>query len=200
MALSYDLSMGQGSDFSLSLNLTGSNGAPINLSGYNISGYIKNYFSDTGFLLNISPSIVNAASGLINIYIPAAQTINLPINMGRYSIGISNGFSTSNVLYGKVFTYPSVFATEGLPFTPISITGQDFYFSTSLLSGVNTQFITYPNILQNAPASVDCDIENNIDNYSYIFNLSNITNSGFQINFSDYLKNTGYILLVSLGT
>ena len=67
-------------------------------------------------------------------------------------------------------------------------------FSTLLTSGVITQNILYLSSLSSLPTSVNCTLINNQDSYSYMFNVSGISTSGFFINFSDYLKNSGYYL------
>ena len=71
-------------------------------------------------------------------------------------------------------------------------------FQASLTSGVNNQWISYPIALTLLPTTVNCFLQNNIDNYTYIYSSSNITTSGFQINFSDYLKASGYILSIEM--
>jgi len=74
----------------------------------------------------------------------------------------------------------------------------NFDFVSQLNSGAISQFINYPLVYTNPPTTTTCQFENNIDNYSYIYSLSNITISGFQVNFSDYLKASGYILLTNV--
>ena len=47
MATSYDLNVTQGSTFNVRLTTKDSNGSALNLSGYGVSGYIRNKYSDT---------------------------------------------------------------------------------------------------------------------------------------------------------
>jgi hypothetical protein len=105
---SYDIFLQQGSDYSINLNLTNSDTSPIDLSAYNVSGIAKMKYSDTGILLNLSPSIINAPSGIINIFISGIKTETLPINIGFYDIFIYNSGSVTSVLNGKVFINPSI--------------------------------------------------------------------------------------------
>jgi len=115
--------------------------------------------------------------------------------IGKYTVGMSNGFQSLNVLYGNVYVYPSIFSTfSGVPNVVISGAVQNYEFDTNLTSGVNTQYISFPMVFNNIPRSVNCTFENSIDGYGYTFGISGITTSGFQINFSDYLHSSGYIL------
>jgi hypothetical protein len=107
MATSYDIILQQGSDYSINLNLTNGDTSPIDLSAYNVSGVAKMKYSDTGILLNLSPSIISAASGTINLFVSGIQSENLPINIGFYDIFVYNSGSTISVLNGKVFVNPS---------------------------------------------------------------------------------------------
>ena len=107
MATSYDIILQQGSDYSINLNLTNSDTSPIDLSAYNVSGVAKMKYSDTGILLNLSPSIISATSGTINLFVSGIQSENLPINIGFYDIFVYNSGSTISVLNGKVFVNPS---------------------------------------------------------------------------------------------
>lgn len=80
----------------------------------------------------------------------------------------------------------------------ITTSSSNFSFSTPLNSGQYSQVISYQTTLSNIPSSINCTLNNDIDHYSYIFSISNITTSNFQINFSDYLKSTGYVLLTEV--
>ena len=197
---SFNLSLCQGSDYNISLSLTNNDLSAINLSGYNVEGYVKSSYSSSTALLNLNPLIVNAASGIISISVPAYETINLPINIAYYTINIFNESHSLNVLNGNVLIYPSVFSS-GVTIPDLSVSGilPIYNFSAILNSGITSQFINYPTIFNSAPNFVDYSFENNIDNYSYSSNISGINNSGFYINFSDSLKSSGYILLVEIG-
>jgi hypothetical protein len=71
---------------------------------------------------------------------------------------------------------------------------QNYDWTTGLTSGLNSQFITYPVVISSIPTTINSFFQNSIDNFTYLYSTSGITTSGFYINFSDYLKNTGYIL------
>jgi len=86
-----NLTVEQGADFSAFLNLR-SNGAPINLTGYQFFSKIKKHYSATNsYSFNVS--VVNpATSG--NILVGMSKTITSTIPSGRYVydvLGISSG-------------------------------------------------------------------------------------------------------------
>jgi hypothetical protein len=72
----------------------------------------------------------------------------------------------------------------------------DLEFQVPLYAGIDSLYVNYPINLAQKPKSVICTIENNIDNLIYNFLISNVTNIGFNIEFSDFLSSDGYILHV----
>jgi hypothetical protein len=73
---------------------------------------------------------------------------------------------------------------------------EDLEFQIGLYSGIDFLNVYYPRNLAEKPKSVTCSIENNIDDLIYNHQISNVTNVGFDIEFSDYLSSDGYILHV----
>ena len=131
MASSYELNITQGSSFNVRLTTKDSDGNPINLSGYHVSGYIRNKYSDTSYLLNLEPTIVSGHaadhdpndplktdaihSGLIDVNLKPASTASLPITQALYDIEIytntKNEFLTEQssvfkILNGKANIHP----------------------------------------------------------------------------------------------
>jgi hypothetical protein len=107
---SYDLQIYQGTTFSLSLTLKDDNGYPINLSGSQVSGYVKFRYSDSQPMLNLNPAISSPASGIISLNIAANATTGLIITIAPYDIQIintGNGVVTK-ALKGNAFIYPDV--------------------------------------------------------------------------------------------
>ena len=105
----FNFNIQQGSDLNLNLNLTDSLSNPINLSGYNISGFMRYNYGSSGILLNLNPTITNAPSGIINLFVSGSQIgTGIPITIGVYDIFISNGSSTQKVLGGKTYIEPYV--------------------------------------------------------------------------------------------
>ena len=79
------------------------------------------------------------------------------------------------------------------------IENQDIKFRKPLSSGVDGEYILYPNQLDQRPKTVRCEIENDVDNVLYMHKVSNISSSGFNVSFSDTLTNTGYFLNIQIG-
>lgn len=105
----YDISVRQGCDVSLTLNLRDDNGQIVVLSGMLLSGRVKTKYSDTGVKFNLNPTIINAASGLITISVPATGTANCPVGKLYYDILMVSGTLTSPVLYGDFDVSPTVY-------------------------------------------------------------------------------------------
>jgi hypothetical protein len=69
-----------------------------------------------------------------------------------------------------------------------------YSFKTTLISGINSQTISYGQTFVTPPLEVSCTFQNDVDNYVYSYAISSVNTSGFIIGFSDYLSNGGYIL------
>jgi len=112
MATSYNISTYQGDFFQAVLAVKDSNNNPINLSGYEIRGQVRNSYGSTGVLLDLNPVITNNISGLINIGIPSDVTEEIPVgtfvyDIERYPSGITTGNSIK-LMVGKFIVYPEV--------------------------------------------------------------------------------------------
>ena len=104
-----DLSITQGSSFSAQIQATGDGGSAFNLSGYNVRGYSKYRYSDTGVLLDLQPSIVSPASGgLIQVSIGSSGTANLPVCQAHYDIEVYSGDYSFKAAAGLINVYPEV--------------------------------------------------------------------------------------------
>jgi hypothetical protein len=127
MATTYDLNITQGSSYNIRLKTKDVNGNALNLSGYHVSGYIRNKYSDTTYLLDFSPIIVSGQSvpttpsnlsndaifsGLIDINIHPTGTAALPITQALYDIEIYSGTASDReslvfkILNGKANVHP----------------------------------------------------------------------------------------------
>ena len=124
MATSYDLNITQGSSFNIRLTTKDSIGNALNLSGYHVSGFIRNKYSDSVGLLDLDPDIVSGQSvptdstnwqndaifsGLIDVNLNASETSTLPITQALYDIEIYVNNAETNVfkiLNGKANIYP----------------------------------------------------------------------------------------------
>ena len=64
--------------------------------------------------------------------------------------------------------------------------------------GNDNYFVTYPSVLNSDPRSINCIFQNNVDNIIYYYSIGNINKTGFYINFSDQINNTGYSLNINI--
>jgi hypothetical protein len=115
MAAIYDFNITQGSQFDVRLTVNDENGTALNLNGYSARGYLKHRYSDTGNLLDLSPTIVSGdagvsyVSGLIDVSLLASQTSSLPVVQGVYDIEIyTAGTYADKVIKGMANVHPEV--------------------------------------------------------------------------------------------
>lgn len=71
-------------------------------------------------------------------------------------------------------------------------------YTMELQSGIENIFVPYPVNLSEKPSSVTCSLQNFVDNVIYQHMIGQTTISGFFINFSDVLTNSGYLLNVKI--
>lgn len=71
-------------------------------------------------------------------------------------------------------------------------------YTMELQSGIENIFVPYPVNLSERPSSVTCSLQNFVDNVIYHYMIGQTTMSGFFINFSDVLTNSGYLLNVKI--
>lgn len=110
MSLHYDFNITKGSSVSVRLTIKDESNAVLDLSGYSVSGFIKERYSDENLTLNLNPSIPNdlAASGVIDINITAANTALLFVNQYVYDVEIYKDSKTEKIINGYVNVYPEV--------------------------------------------------------------------------------------------
>ena len=110
MATSYDFNITQGSEFYVRLSAKNDDSTPFVLSGYGARGSLKWRYSDTGVLIDLTPSVVSGYldSGWIDIKLTADQTSGLPIVDGVYDLEIYSGTYVKRLIYGKGSIYPEV--------------------------------------------------------------------------------------------
>src|SRR4051812_47686424 len=105
----YDFEIIQGSTFALTVSLTDSNSVPIDLTSYNVSGFLKYKFSDAQKLANLNATKSSPYdSGVITLSLPATGTAILPVTIARYDIEIYHtGLGTvDKILLGEVTISP----------------------------------------------------------------------------------------------
>lgn len=104
----YDLHIPAGSTYSLSIAVQDDAGNLLNLSGFNISGFVKCNYSDTGKIIDLGAQITMPTSGQISLNVPFLATTGLPTTVGVYDIEISNGITTNKILRGYAYIHPEV--------------------------------------------------------------------------------------------
>jgi hypothetical protein len=110
-AVAIDLSLTQGSLFSIRIALTDVNDVAQDLTNYGIRGAVKNRYSDTTALITFTPVIFDATGGLIDIDILPSATKDLPVTEAVYDIEkylLSNTESVEKILAGKFIINPEV--------------------------------------------------------------------------------------------
>lgn len=110
-----DLSITKGNYFYKRITGLNDDGSSINLSGYDISGFVRQSYGSSGILLNLNPTIVSGnlgssyASGLIDITISRTGAYDLPVTYALYSIEIYSGQDYSKVIQdGKFIINPEI--------------------------------------------------------------------------------------------
>tara|TARA_R100000808_G_scaffold25041_1_gene60766 strand:- start:7057 stop:7392 length:336 start_codon:yes stop_codon:yes gene_type:complete len=110
MATSYDINLTAGDDFYHRFAATGSDGLPISLAPYSISGRARSTYGASGVLLDLSPTAVatGIASGYIDVTINGESTTGLASTQGVYNIQLHSGESRVRVFRGFLNINPSI--------------------------------------------------------------------------------------------
>jgi hypothetical protein len=126
------------------------------------------------------------------------------------NIKVSNsGFFNSGIQIGTggVYIEPNRILIDGDPvITRSGLNAVSGYFESEntigysyvLPVGNDNYFVTYPSVLNSDPRSINCIFQNNVDNVIYYYSIGNINKTGFYINFSDQIDNTGYALNINI--
>jgi hypothetical protein len=105
----YDFDIYKGSTFSLGLTLKDGDGVPMDLSSYNVSGFLRYSYSDSSRLADLNATkVAPYASGGINLTIPSSGTAVLPVTICVYDVEIyhTGAGTVDKVLKGAVSVYP----------------------------------------------------------------------------------------------
>jgi len=120
------------------------------------------------------------------------------VNVSAASVGLNNVNNTADI--DKPVSIPisgALLALEQRILSQVQLSNSsDLEFQVALYSGIDSLYVNYPINLTQKPKTVTCSIENNIDDLIYNYFISDVTNMGFNIEFSDYLSADGYILNV----
>lgn len=108
---SYDLEIIQGATYNLTLLLKDEDQNPLDLTPYEISGYLKYRYSDTTSPVSLNPTrIAPYESGIISLSIPASGSSSLPVGYVFYDVeAYHTGLGTvDKLLMGKASVYPEI--------------------------------------------------------------------------------------------
>ena len=98
----YDITIHQGATFILPLQYKGSNGSPVNMSGYTVAATLWNTVG-TAKLADFSTSWVAQASGQFELRLPASGTTNIT-EQGQYDVLVTEpGGNKFYLLEGTAF-------------------------------------------------------------------------------------------------
>jgi hypothetical protein len=107
---SYNISLNKGENFDLTATLQDSTGGIMNLSGYNVRGYVRYSYGSSGILLDLAPTILNSPSGIVAINLTPTQTAALPVTVALYDVEryTSGNFIVNRILNGSFTINPEV--------------------------------------------------------------------------------------------
>lgn len=109
MANSYTINATQGDSLSLRFTAKDDNGNNLNLSGYSLSGFVKNKYGDSTVLLNLNPTFYSAISGIIDVFVSGNVSTSLGVNRYLYDVeahGISG--TVIKISRGSFFLEPEI--------------------------------------------------------------------------------------------
>ena len=146
--------------------------------------------------VNLSPvQTVNGQVGFVTIT-PSGIGLGNVNNTSDLDKPISNAVQS---VFDSMFNQINGINTNIVDLQSSIVNNSDIKYRIFLPSGTESARINYPVTLPARPITVHCEIENDVDNIIYAHKVYNISNSGFNINFSDTLSNTGYFLNIQLG-
>lgn len=146
--------------------------------------------------INLSPvQSVNGQVGFVNIT-PSGLGLGNVDNTSDLNKPISNA---TQEVFNNVFNQLSAISGELTVVEGTVATDANIKYRVQLESGIESKYINYPVVLTQRPKTIHCEIENDVDNIIYAYKISNISNSGFNISFSDQLSSSGYFLNVQAG-
>lgn len=108
MPITGNLTIYQGANFSGRFVAKDDYGNILNLSGYSAKGHARVKYSNTGVMLNLSPVVVSAVSGLVDVIISGGLITGLPITRAPYDIQVYSGNSIYRIQQGYLEINPEV--------------------------------------------------------------------------------------------
>ena len=111
MAVTSNIYIDAGSDYTNIITIDSAGGAPFNLTGYTVKSQIrKSYSSSTAY--NFTATIFNATSGQVQLTMTATQTELIPPGRWLYDVEItSSSGARKRVVEGLVIVTPQITQT-----------------------------------------------------------------------------------------
>ena len=109
MASQVELFCDQGTDFSITLDLSNDDGTAINVTNYVLTSSIrKSYYSST-VTANLTVTISDASNGNITLSMNSATTSNIKAGRYLYDVKMRDAANvTSRVIEGIITVYPQI--------------------------------------------------------------------------------------------
>jgi hypothetical protein len=110
MASYFDIYIDQGATFSVDLIITGSDGSPLDLTGYSVQGKMsRSFYSSTS--VAFTGEVTSAPDGLITLSLSKTATAALWPTRYVYDVSITDGNAvTSRVYEGMATVSPGITA------------------------------------------------------------------------------------------
>lgn len=109
MAIYSNLTIDQGSTFSVEIDVTDSSGDPLNLTGYTVAGQIRKTYSSSTFT-NFTASVYNTIGGIVKIELSATTTNAMKAGRYVYDVEITQTSSgdITRIVEGQLEVKPGV--------------------------------------------------------------------------------------------
>jgi hypothetical protein len=159
--------------------------------GNDVSITVQPQTRNIEIFLKSSPILISEVGGIGPQGPPGQSLLDNTITASGNYIGINNSHPTYNLDVSGSANFSEGIFVSGIPFTTSN--SQITKIKTILPSGVESYSINFPSILP-IPKSLNCNLENDVDEFIYNYSIKSVNVSGFVITFSDYLINSGYIL------
>lgn len=84
----------------------------LNLTDYVFSGFAKYTYCNTGYLLNLNPTVYSISSGALDLIVAYTGTTGLPVTRAPYALnGYKNG-NSEEFLNGYIYIHPNPIETK----------------------------------------------------------------------------------------
>jgi len=107
MASISNIFIDQGTDFSITVDVTQADGAALNLTGYSAAAQIRKTYGSSNVSAVFTTSI-SAAAGQVTLSLTDTQTSGLTAGRYVYDLNITSGSTTTRVVEGQAIITPGV--------------------------------------------------------------------------------------------